>query len=141
MAYAGLTSNQVTSREQPTQFANGGRNLFNRGAAETQDKARTGFGQIGRREWPDPKALASGSLRNFRIAALVRQHHGEVHTCLVAKHGDPRPQFLVDTVHQHPPSLAVENPHSADVARKMSFANKVRKHLLIEGWRAKIHGT
>jgi hypothetical protein len=49
--------------------------ISNRGAAETQDKARTGFAQIARREWPDPKVLASRSLRNFRIAALVRQHH------------------------------------------------------------------
>src|SRR5262249_2127996 len=110
-------------------------------AAETQDETWTSSAQIGSREWPDPKVLASGSLRNFHIAGLVRKRHSEVHTCLIAEHVDHRPQFLVDAFHQHPSSLAVENSHPADVARKMSFGDKVRQHLLIEGGRAKIHRT
>src|SRR5580658_10371066 len=82
-----------------------------------------------------------GLLGNLYIADALRQCDSQMHTSFVPEHFDHGSEFRADAVYKGASSLAVENAHPPNVAREMSFANKVREHFLIKGWWPQVHGT
>src|SRR5215471_5785120 len=128
--------------QQVAQFANSLGDLRDRSAAKAQNKTlERRLAHIRRREGPDPEVLAAGAFRNIHIADPVPQGHGKMHTCLVPYDLNHGPELLADAVYQDIPSIAVQDPHSANVPRKMSFSYEISKHLLMEARRTEVHRT
>src|SRR5271165_3647200 len=101
-------------------------------AAKSQDESVPGrLAYIGSRKRHEPKVLAGGLLSNFAITNSL-QRHRKMHARLSASNVCSKTQFFADAIDQYFSTFAVEQPHSSNVTRKMTFPNKVRQHCLKE---------
>jgi hypothetical protein len=88
------------------------------------------------------KDSAGGTLGNFEITGPApQQPYSKMHSRFVAENLDHVVKFFLNTPYQRASSLAIEDTHSSNMACKVPFIYKIRNHILVEIWRAKIHGT
>ena len=86
-----------------------------------------------------PETLPRRPQRDLAIACALRQRDGEMHPRLVAQHLDASAHLLAQRVDEYPASLAVDEPHPAEMTREVAFRDEVGEHALGNSGPADVH--
>src|ERR1700722_16999930 len=86
--------------------------------------------QIGTGQRRQPEPFLQCTLRNLVVPEASWQSHRQVQTGLFSFHIDRHTQIVLEALKQRTPTISIQQTHSADVSREMSFPHEVRHHAL-----------
>ena len=82
-----------------------------------------------------------GAKRKFAIVEILGKSYSEVHASHVANDAEEITELALEGGEEDATAFGVESAHAADVAREVTFAEKIREHGLVEMGRTDVHGV
>src|SRR5207249_3466082 len=116
------------------------RNLLWRSASKSQDEPLAkSLLKIATRKRPEPKVAACRLFGHGPVGHPFRKRRNELHAGFRPQNFDTCPELPSQRLNEYVPTFAVDWACSSDVTRKMTLADEIVKHCLIEMRRINIH--